>query len=191
MYNFISNLIANQWLKNKHIEYEDIDIYKYGIEILLSSIVGALLVMILGSAFFNPVYSIIYLVVMIPLRCYCGGFHAKSYLGCNTIMMVSFMITSLFSKLFLPNLSLLIIGLIICNMIIAIFAPVDNENKRLTKYEKKRCKLVSIIISGLISTIILFVYYFKSEYYSMIFYSLCLVVFLLILGKEKNRFHLF
>lgn len=187
MYNYFSNLLANKWLKEGLISKEEFPIYTYGIEIIMSSIVGALLVFVVGSVLFDPILPICFLAVFIPLRCYCGGFHASTYLRCNSLMVVIFVITALLSEYFPPDKEYLFIGIILSSILLVIFAPVDNEKKRLTPKEKKKCKLISTILTIFIHLICLCLFYIGNMQFSIVFYSLLSVIVLLIFGKIKDR----
>ncbi len=141
MYNYISNLIVSRWLNNNIIKKDDFDIFTYGIEIIMSSVVGALLVFILGCVLLTPVHSIIFLAIMIPLRCYCGGYHANTYLSCNTIMAASFICTAILSKYTSPNTYITIVGLFAINIIIVILSPVTTQIKDYQIAKRKTVKL--------------------------------------------------
>lgn len=188
MYKYLSNKLVQKWIQNGIIVKEDADIYTYGIEIILSSIVGALLVLTVGLLFF-PQYPLVFLFIVIPLRCYCGGYHAETYFRCNMFMISSFIGTSLLSKYLPVNAFFLCAGLILFNVIMSLLAPVDNKNKRLSTEKKKNCKIISSILCMTISFVGIVLLYLNSKYTSILFYSLLTVIILLLLGIMKNRIH--
>lgn len=74
--------VINQLIKNKIIEKEDADLYRYGFRHLF-----IILAHILTYAFFAVLFQqlgflVVFLLCFIPLRSYAGGYHASSQLAC-------------------------------------------------------------------------------------------------------------
>ena len=83
MINKISTLISNQFIKHKIISEDTKDIYKYGMEITISSLIGLIIVALVGIIFKALLQAMIFYVIFIVLRSTTGGFHATTYLKCN------------------------------------------------------------------------------------------------------------
>lgn len=126
---------------------EESEIYTYGIELIISGLLGAVLVILAGCIINMPLYSIIYLAVIIPVRMYTGGYHADSRIICNIVFVGSFICTICFTQFCLNNdLSELMWLLdVMALLIICRFAPLENHNKSLTEEEKCRYKTISIV----------------------------------------------
>ena len=67
------------------------------------------------------------------------------------------------------------------------FAPVDNPNKRLTSYDKKRCKIISIILMVVWLVVMILFYSFDSELYHIVALTLFFLANLMMLGKYSER----
>lgn len=75
----LSKLITKVLLNQKSISEKDIDIYQYGIEITISSLLNIALIVIV-SLITNSLFSgLIFLSTFILLRQFTGGYHAESY----------------------------------------------------------------------------------------------------------------
>lgn len=136
------------WLSSKILSFvsrfvqippEMKDIYQYGIEITISFIFNVVLVLLCSIALTDMLAGIVYLFIFIILRSFTGGYHAKTYLKCNAIMVLTFVITFILYKITthyaLPSYVCELITLL--NLIPIIkFAPVTNNNKPLTDLEK-------------------------------------------------------
>lgn len=61
--------------KNNVIETDNMDIYVYGLDVLISGVVGTLVILFAGILFNRVRLSVIYLATMIPIRMYTGGYH--------------------------------------------------------------------------------------------------------------------
>lgn len=96
----LSIRMTNKLIHEGVINEQYYDLYKYGIEITISSIIGFLLILVIGVICQNIICSLIYYVIFVCLRMLTGGFHATSYLKCNslfcliTIFVLSFSIIS-------------------------------------------------------------------------------------------------
>lgn len=69
--------------KNKVIEKDNMDIYVYGLDILISGVMGTFVILFAGILFNTVSLSVIYLATMIPIRMYTGGYHADTHMKCN------------------------------------------------------------------------------------------------------------
>ena len=67
------------------------EVYQYGIEITISSILNVLLIILFGLIIRDIISAIIFLACIIPLRQLCGGYHASTYFKCNAIFVLSFL----------------------------------------------------------------------------------------------------
>lgn len=134
--------------KNNIIDSKKLDIYIYGFEIIVSGVISIFIGVALGIIFSQVLESIIFLIVFIFMRKYCGGYHADTYFKCNSIFMINISIVMLTLKIkFNYSIYLhFIIGLI-CIIIYITLAPIENKYKPLTYEEKKKYRITAIIIS--------------------------------------------
>ena len=127
MIKYISQKIVKKLSKDKIIDYKLRSVYIYGFEILISNILGFSTVITLGMIFDKTLNSVYFLIILLSLRIYTGGYHAKNYFSCNLILNLSFLICLFVSKNCLINLNLLYIlelpVLILETIIIFIFIP--------------------------------------------------------------------
>lgn len=154
----LAQYIAGCLLRNNIIDGEKLDIYIYGFEVMISSISGILIALVLGLAFSQLLECIVFLFIFISMRSYCGGYHADTYLKCNAIFAVTITAVMLLVKLApqYPMYAHLLIG-VFSLVTVIVFAPVENKFKPLDDAEKKKCKLISVLLSLLfsVSTILL------------------------------------
>ena len=161
LYNLSKSIIESIYGK----EDSKLELYIYGLELLFSSAVSTILLLVLGIVIGALVESIIFIVVFSALRIFAGGFHSRSFILCNLLTVLNFVIVLViyryFSEiLFSPVVFSIVFGLsfIIC----LFFAPVENINNPINYVLQKRHKikaLIVIIIDAII--FIIFVYSFK------------------------------
>ncbi len=163
------------------------DFYKYGIEITISSILNIVLVLALGLLVRHPIESIVYLVLFILVRSFTGGYHADTYFRCNSLMCVTFLLTlcvneALFNK-FSPLF--LIILILITEVTVLIFAPIENENKPIESSKKPKLKIIGALIT-LIMNVLGFI---LRDYLigTMVIYTCLLIAMLIVAGKIKEK----
>lgn len=82
MINELSNIITLR-LQKVGVIQDKFEIYKYGFELLISSLIGISLILIIGLLSNTFSDSLVFLVCFIILRQCTGGYHSKSYLSCN------------------------------------------------------------------------------------------------------------
>lgn len=157
----LANKIS-EWLlyENKLDNKEDgaKEIYQYGLEIIISSLVTFLIVLGIGVILNMGMESIIFLMCFVPLRMAAGGYHANTYLKCNI-----YFSTLTFGIFLLYRVTITYLGEYVlfllwsCSLVyMMIVAPVENENKKLTK-ELKKVAWKRVVIAMIIEGICLYV----------------------------------
>lgn len=143
MYNRIANKLANILVSfagdSIDSRCKNIEVITYGIELLLSSVVNLILVMIIGGLFFGAFATFVFVLFFCPIRQFSGGFHAKSYIICTVGFLGLFLL--------LGNVMMFIENIIVdfglwffWGEVILSISPIETENKRLNQRLKRICK---------------------------------------------------
>lgn len=164
---------------------------RYGIEITISSLFNVLLIIIIGLLFGLVIDSIVFLVIFINMRRYTGGYHASTYLRCNTTLCISFTALCFIMKAIIISDYYLVLFLtvlihILSFCIIVIFSPLENENKPLTDNLKRINHIKSIVFSvtaAIVNLILLSFHIIRSV---MIALTVLLVAILMIIKIVKE-----
>lgn len=90
---------------------DEIEIILYGMKIIGTSMLTALIIVLIGIIIGQTIPSIIYLGVLILLRRNMGGYHSKTYLGCLFITALNFIIIGLL-EIYLNSTLKQILGII-------------------------------------------------------------------------------
>ena len=99
MLHTISENIANS-LFDEESKYP-MSIYVYGIELMISSLIGTIVVLTMGILFKSVIESIIFMVSLSLIRFFSGGYHAQTYIRCNTVFAISALLVFITSKLYI------------------------------------------------------------------------------------------
>lgn len=140
MLSLLSKRISLFLCGNHVIEKEEIEIYQYGFEIILSSLIGFILSIAVGCCLGMFFYALLYYGIFVILRLFTGGFHANTYLSCNLVFLLVSLSTLGISKIMMyTNIYSIVAHIIIIFISAAVvikFAPIENENKPLN-FEKR------------------------------------------------------
>ncbi|NMB30547.1 MAG: accessory gene regulator B family protein [Clostridiales bacterium] len=135
--------------KNSIVNDENIDVVRYGIEIVLLKILFFLTILFIGIITNNVVNILIFMLFYKPLRTYAGGYHAKTRIGCyivSVLMLLLMLISVRFVSMFDALTNAVYVIAVISGVIIWILAPVETSNKPLDSAEKSRYRLISRIV---------------------------------------------
>lgn len=160
------------------VPLEMFEVYRYGFEITISSLLNIMLVLCCGLIIGDILASVVYLFVSILLRSFTGGYHATNYLRCNIAMVVSFLLTYVLYRIligFNTNIRILEEILLANGLPIIIFAPVKNSHKELTPKKAKRFRVISIAIYICLSALALTAVLFEIQYGTLIIITLTAV----------------
>lgn len=144
----ISRGLASYFSDKNVIKINDIEIYSYGFELLLSEVISTLIVALIAVVTGRVIESVIYLLVFTAMRVSAGGFHAKTHLNCiagfTTVFICFIVLLDVLPfacyRLITP------LGLIVNLVLIWRYAPVDNPNKPFTIKERIKYRKRSIIL---------------------------------------------
>lgn len=192
MYHKIADKLANILilLAEKEVvnnKSKDVEVISYGIELLLSSVINLILVLMIGTYFFGILKTIAFILFFCPLRQFSGGFHAKSYLGCSIGFLILFLgIGSAVQFIGYGWICFLICILLIC--FIFLISPIDTENKRLDHGLREKCKKRIHLILGIeLITVAIFFSLGQTEFLQIVVAALSVESFLLGVGQIVNR----
>lgn len=146
---YITESISKKLLILNLITNSQLAICNYGIEVLISSIIN-ILTILLCSLFFNTVWhGIIFLIVFVPLRTTLGGYHAKTRIKCFLISMLLYGAISSFQlilNLFLHGLAIWILLLLITTTYILLCKPIENIHHPIKQSIKSKNKTFSLVL---------------------------------------------
>ena len=132
----VNNLLDTQ-IKSGLLKDETIPIYRYGYTLLIEVTINVILSLLIGFALGEIGIVILFNLIFIPLRGFCGGWHAgKSWLCTMTSAIV--LLFSVFvgkDQLFQYGTNLWMILMGISCLTIWFLAPMDSETKRLSDEE--------------------------------------------------------
>lgn len=172
------------------IAKEEADIYQYGFEAILSTILGLIITLLIGLAFSMVLFSVIYYGIFVIVRQLTGGYHADSYLKCNILFsFVTFFVLGMTKLIYssqMYTLPMHLMLLIIAAICIWRFAPVENLNKPLTPKQKNRNHKASMIILLVLCILSSALYTFKTDFAVLIALTLFSISMLIIIEKLKG-----
>lgn len=184
----LCQIIVDFFIKEDIVSEEQRDVYQYGVELSVSTLIGLLIVLAIGVLSGRFTESVIFYIVFCLTRAFCGGFHAHSHLLCKLTFTCVIILVLAMNLVLDPIESYFWFALYLYSLIIVCtFAPVENPNKNLTSYDKKRCKIISIILMVVWLVVMILFYSFGSELYHIVALTLFFVANLMLLGKYSER----
>lgn len=145
MLHTLSSNIADFLLSKNCFEKDNLNIYVYGTELIISSVISAVLVFVLSLITNNLLNGFFFYISFNTLRAYTGGLHCKTYLKCNITFVIVFLLC-LVSQLYISNYLILTAMMCISFFAILILAPIENPNKPIIKSDKIKYKIISVLI---------------------------------------------
>lgn len=185
--------IALLCAKNGVYEDSEVEVYTYGYELLISTLINAAIVMAIGIILRCFAESVLYIIVFASVRTIAGGFHASSHIRCIATFSVSFLFFALAIKHVLLSLlaPYVFLTTLVFSLTMFTSAPVAAPNKPMS--EKKRNKLRNwcIFIAGInlgVGTAVILISELHTSlaaaYYSGIF---AVAISLLIAGNSRKE----
>lgn len=135
MFKNISEIITNRLLKAEVIEYDDAEIYQFGLEQLLAIVLNIATTIILGIIFNELWNSMVFVLSFMLLRTYAGGYHANTPSGCY--LLTTAIIAAVLSVVKYVEINIIICAglLLVSSASILILSPVESANKPIDSIE--------------------------------------------------------
>lgn len=193
MINKLANKIVRHYISTNKIEKEHEEVYVYSFELLISTILNLLIVLIISIATKLIVEGIMFSICFMVIRSLAGGYHSNTHWGCLLTLLIIFSIYVILYKLIdFEAILYLSISMMSLSTVIAFLAPVDSINKPLTIKEYKRNKKKSIIayVAFVLIWAVMICFEQTLRYAFAISYPLFVITLMLIIGLIKNRFQI-
>lgn len=141
------------------VEEEEKEIYTYGYEIILENIGKTILLLIAGGIIHKFVATCIFVVGFVSLRSSCGGYHAKKAWQCDilTVLLWGIVIcaTPVVRMIVSEQRVFLLLIVLVSELIIIHYAPVEHKNNRLTKEKREKNRRQALVIGTLYGILVL------------------------------------
>ena len=169
-------------------EEEYREVIKYGGGMLINIIIGVVAAVAIAVYMGMLKKGVVFLMLLLPLRQYCGGYHMKSHNKCIVASIIIYFLQLMLIKNLKVTISVQIVMLIFALVIILMLAPVDNINNKMNyeekNYLKKKIRVILIIELFLYA---IFIVLSKTDYGLIVVLCIAIVAGLLILGNISNR----
>lgn len=163
MITHIARMVTVFLLKHNSIDESSIDIYQYGNEVIISSLIDVIIVIAIGVLFNELGQAVAFFITFFALRCFTGGYHANTYFKCKLVFVINILLVlCIIHQQKLYNIYSLTLICLFSVIVVFALAPIDNNNKPLTKLEKKTNsnKARFIVLS---TTIIIYILYYYTR----------------------------
>lgn len=131
MFSQLAQKLAYFFVEKNIVKSEEINIYIYGYEIMISETINWLITIAIATFTKTLVETFVYMLTFMQLRGVLGGFHAKSHMGCIIISTIVYMqyLYIIYRTPF--NLYWILIpgGILLHMVLVFVIAPVSHSNK--------------------------------------------------------------
>lgn len=183
---YILDLFLKHIISEECIKEEELDIYRFGLECMILKLIHYVSYIIIAIVLRSLPGLLISSCVMIPLRSKAGGYHAKTRVGCYIFSCSMITALCLLNKMVLPILIQIVI-LVIGNIILLFWAPVENENRPLEQVEINVFRKQVIITLLMADTIIFVMIWQNISICNFLINGIVMMSVLLILEKAKRK----
>lgn len=183
--------IVNNLVHSGVIKEEDAEIYIYGINQILTSVLNVSSALIIGLIFGVFPEIAVFMAAYIPLRSFAGGYHAKTPLSCYVFSVIMLIVVSIGLKYLHLADWVYYAVFVAATLVVLVLSPVEDRNKPLDEIEQKVYKRRTILIAAVELTLAMLL---KLLMFDDLFIatanSFVVLSLMLIAGKAKNRFEL-
>ena len=141
-----ANNITNYLICKKVIKDDDREIYQYGFEQVLSSLLNIATMLLLGIILGKIYQSLVLILSFMALRSYSGGYHANTPLHCYLLTVMSISAALSIMKFITIDRFICLGLLVLSSVVILLLSPIGSKNKPLDEIEKIIYRKKTIIV---------------------------------------------
>ncbi len=187
----ISQIITDFLISQRIADEKDYEIYVYGYEVVVSSLIDIMIVLLIGITFNRLADVLIIMSMFVSIRLYSGGYHANTYLKCKLLMTGMILIVLVISLVDIPFF-LECIMIAFHMIIVSVLSPIENINKPIRSDNRIKYRITSIALSFLWEVASLIIYHCYTQISIIIsctgiFVSLLMIVAVIRKGGENNE----
>lgn len=147
MINRIVELLMKSQMDNR-IDKDMIPVFRYGYTILFEAVINICVSIAIGIIMKELYAVLLFNLFFVPLRGFCGGWHAEKSWICSFISFFSVLVAIIIGKYELFQYGTIIWIIVVATSIIFILfkAPVDSKAKKLSASEVKHIKKIVLLI---------------------------------------------
>ena len=151
----LSVIIANMLVRNG-ADPEMEEVYAYGIECTLSTLLILALLMAAGFILRKPVHMLIFIAAWLPLRMLVGGAHANTHWMCTLVSVglgtVSVWLSDYISRI--PATAVIAIA-VCCYAVFFLTAPVVHKNHPISQQRYRKTRIIARIYAAVECAVII------------------------------------
>lgn len=181
--------IVDKLIEKDIIGLDDYELYHYGFFIIISECFLAIFCMLIGMIFGIFIQSILFYITFFAFHRFAGGFHAKTEFKCQAITLSSFSLCLLGIRFVnIADNRFLIIAFVITCIAMILLSPADTPEKILTKEEKRKFKIYTMILSCVFLLIATVLYICQnSDLICAVFFGALLELISVVFGRLLNH----
>lgn len=194
MLQYLSDHIAAIFIKNGLVDQQSKEIYTYGLFLILSTMQTSAVILILCALLGNVLIGVVFLVSMMSIRFFSGGYHATTYWKCFLLSTSLAVLVFIVSKTTPPAVIPIVSTVLTLSSAVYLFlkTPLVNENNPLSDRQIRKNRRISrVIIVVQVSIILLgtLLVYQGSLYFYTASVATFVVAILFFWGKQRERKH--
>ena len=173
------------------IQEKDVEVYRYGYIVFIELLLNSCLSLGIGSVMGAFKEVLFFLFVFIPLRSFCGGYHADKAWRCvilSNFIIIASVLTAKCTWIYKMPKSAKLVVLGTAALCIGIAAPVENENKKMERKEKRKYKWITgVVLLAEVMLAILLLFQGKEKGFQIILISFIDQVILITMALIKAK----
>jgi accessory gene regulator B len=185
----LSENIVNWQVGKSILTNKQSALYQYAYEVMLNFVINIIIAILIAITLNVPMQVFVFLVSYMPLRSYCGGYHAKTNGGCTIVSTILILVVCLMERVLTGVLGTLIIPVcfVISGVFIYVYAPAPDNNKPLDEIEIKHYRKKSRFVWLVEALIGVVLWCFGLRASAVIAISHIILSLMLVYGVFKNK----
>lgn len=156
----LAHIVTQQLVMNHIINEEEAELYDYGLQLLLTAGGTSLGIIVLGLVTQQLPLTILFMLALMGLRHYAGGYHAQTYLHCFLLSCSAYLGLLIFvhvATLFFDMRWGILTSLAIC-VYICYHGSINSEKNEKTQQQMQQRVKVTRIIACFFTTCMIIIY---------------------------------
>ena len=179
--------ICDYMARNGVIRDDLLEVYVYGVELVLSFFTSSVLILCTGILLRRITHTIIFLTAFFLVRRFTGGYHANTYLICKIFTVGTYIVVMLLSQIATLTIPYYLLITLPGIPVIAVWGPIENPNKPLSSVARKKHKITGLVLYTVFLIMGIWLHTLSHPFGNVVCFTLASVIALMLFSNFKER----
>lgn len=185
----IANKLSLTFANHNIIDHKYQSVYSYCFEYILDYLQYIFITLLLFHIILDIYWGVFFLIVLLPLRNFCGGYHAPTKWLCTFLSYATVVLFCLFQSIIKSKIATIISISSLIPALIYLYkvTPVDNSRKHFTSEQRNKMKHYYILFGSFLLFLFILLLWFQNPLFHVVTFCVIITAIGVVIERALQR----